>query len=277
MTNVKREHEFRKKFNQMLKGATLLTTAYDAFTRANIDAQILHNNIETLDSALISSLSRSLPITYAKPFLTTKDVDATAIMSKKYLTTSDDFDNELHTSLMELRNVQIAHANSSFEINDSRVIVSVVNSDTGDPDVKRVYIPKCLFYINNGFLSFNNDKDLLSRIEKHTHTAAKLTLNEMNVKAKAILDLMIEYADVCYISDKVIIQEPTDPIPDATDVFQIDNPELKNGNCQRTNAIARVAFPLENINYSNEYFTIKSIADENNEGTYHFNVQFKNI
>lgn len=277
MTNIKREHEFRKKFDQMLKGATLLTTAYDAFTRANIDAQILSNNIETLDVAIISSLSRSLPITYAKPFLTNKEADATAIMSKKYLTTSEEFDNELHASLMELRHVQIAHANSSFEINDARVIVSVANSDSGNPDVKRVYIPKCLFYVNNGFLSLNNDKELLNRIEKHTHVAAKLTLNEMTVKAKEILNFMVEYADVSYLSDKVIIHEPTDPIPDAQDVFHIEDPELKIGKCQRTNALARVAFPLENINYSNEYFSITSTADENNEGTYHFNVQFKDI
>ena len=226
---------------------------------------------------LKSSLSRSLPVTYAKPFLTNKDVDATATMSKKYLTTSEDFDNEIHASLMELRNVQIAHANSSFEISDARVIVSVANSDSGDPGVKRVYIPKCLFFVNNGFLRFNDDKDLLSRIEKHILAAAKLTLNEMTVKAKNILELMIEYADVSYLSDKVIIHEPADPIPDAQDVFHIEKPKLKIGKVQRTNALSRVAFPLDNIDYSNEYFSIKSTKDTNDKGTFHFNVQFKNI
>ena len=277
MKRVKREHEFRKKFDQMLRGATLLTTAYNAFIRANIDAQILRNNVDTLDEALKSSLSRSLPVTYAKPFLTNKEVDATAVMSKKYLTTSEDFDNSIHASLMELRNVQIAHANSSFEISDARVLVSVANSDSGNPDVKRVYIPKHLFFANNGFLRFADDKELLDRIEKHTLVAVKLTHNEMSVKAKNILDLMIEYADVSYLSDKVTIHEPNDPIPDAKDVFHIEEPQLKIGSVERANVLARVAFPLDNINYSNEYFSIKSTADPDEAGTIHFNVQFKNI
>lgn len=276
MTDLKRRNEFSQRFKRQIAPVLQLTAAYDALMLAHVDAQILDNHLGELDQHIGTSLSRSLLVSYAKPFLSNIEDDAFASMSSKYLKTHDEFDIRVHNALLELRNNLVAHANKSFEKADARILASPVNSDSGNPKVKRAFLPFMFYYKNASFMGFT-DADTVAKIEKHIGLCLRLTMLEIQRKTQELRDFMVEYADVCDRDDRVTLHEHDQYVPDLSnrDIFPDEIPKLKIGKNAVTfrNCLLQVPVAL-NIDYDSEHFSIKGAQSD--DGKAEVTVSFKN-
>ncbi len=274
MEKAQRKNYFTKFFNQRIGTIEELVAASNSFFLIRSDAEILKKNFDSMSQEVRSAFSRAFIVTYAKPFLSENNGSGSGkFMSVKYLTKAGDFDTDLHSGLLELRNTLVGHR--SNEKTDMRMFSSPANSDAGNPKVKRVFIPHTWYFQASSLLGFK--KEILERLAKHSNLCYELTLKEAEEACRRLRDTIVEYADVGDRDSRIIILdgEPIPTLESAHELFDREIPQVSLANELDFQVIQfRVGVPL-NINYENEYFSIK--MEQNNKGTATGTITFKDI
>ena len=170
---------------------------YDSFQAAHAHSGLLEKYVEERNDQThwaLSAFSKSLISEYARPFVSSRNLDSRKGVSTKYLRRHADFDSNLHGELLELRNNIVAHSDVEVEGQELQVILASFNgAQNRKSKHQSVHIPVQIFANSVSFWYFT-DHSKVKQIQNHCDVCVQLTNTELLAECENLQELLVQNA-----------------------------------------------------------------------------------
>lgn len=185
---------FKREARRQISRLKNLTWCFDALQAAHAHSGLLKEYINEKSEWALSAFSRSLISEYAKPFVSSRNLDSRRGVSTKFLTKHEDFSSEVHAKLIELRNTVVAHSDADFEGQDVQILTArFVSSPQRKSEVSAVYLPVQVFSNSRSFWYLKGE-DTAAEIDDHCATCVSITRAELRAAVAEMQELLVQNA-----------------------------------------------------------------------------------